>query len=183
MARSDMAQDNRIRALHRFSPTQKAVCIDSYIHWLQHGALFLDGDYQREYVWGATEQQEFLMTAVLGFPLGHIALAKKPDWGVVDGPYIEVVDGKQRITTLKLFITDKIPLMLHDGPVLWSELTRGEQLAFGRASLPAIELGNATRREIVEYFARVNFAGVAQSPEHKEHINSLLKSLSAEAVQ
>lgn len=178
MASSDNAQENRIRALHRFSCTTKPICIESYIHWLQHGALFLDGDYQRDYVWGAAEQQAFLMAAIQGFPLGHVALAKKADWGVVDGPYIEVVDGKQRITTLRLFITNAIPLMLQDGPVMWSELTRGEQLAFGHTSLPAIELGNATRREIVEYFARVNFAGVAQSMEHKEHIHSLLKSLS-----
>jgi len=71
-----------------------------------------------------------------------------------------------------------IPLKLPVGTIMWSELTRGEQLAFGHASLPAIELGNTTRREIEEYFARVNFAGVAQSMEHKEHIHSLLKSLS-----
>lgn len=40
---------------------------------------------------------------------------------------------------------------------------------FGRASLPAIELGNATRRDIVEYFVRVNFTGVAQSTDHRKH--------------
>ncbi|ENH3412308.1 DUF262 domain-containing protein [Escherichia coli] len=177
MVITESIPENRIRALHRFSPTQKAVCIDSYIHWLQHGALFLEGDYQRDYVWGEKEQQDFLMTAILGFPLGHIALAKKANWGNVDGPYIEVVDGKQRITTLQLFITDKISLMLPDGPVKWSELTRGEQLSFGRASLPAIELGNATRHDIVEYFVRVNFTGVAQSTDHRKHVMDLLESL------
>lgn len=150
---------NRIRALQRFNPLVKTITIESYIYWLQHGVLFFDADYQREYVWQEEEQQAFLRTAVSGFPLGHVALAKRPDWGTVDGPYIEVVDGKQRLTTIWLFITDEIPLILPEGPMLWSQLTRGEQLAFGSASLPAVELNNASRAQLLEFFYTTSFLG------------------------
>ncbi len=164
---------NRIRALQRFNPVVKTITIESYIYWLRHGALFFDGDYQREYVWKEKEQQAFLRTAVSGFPLGHVALAKRPDWGTVDGPYIEVVDGKQRLTTIWLFITDQIPLILPEGPVLWSQLSREEQLAFCSASLPAVELNNASRAQLLEFFYTTNFSGIAQSEEHKARILQL----------
>ena len=164
---------NWIQALERFDPVVKPITIESYISWLQHGVLFFDADYQREYVWQEEEQQAFLRTAVSGFPLGHVALAKRPDWGTVDGPYIEVVDGKQRLTTIWLFITDEIPLILPEGPMLWSQLTRGEQLAFGSASLPAVELNNASRAQLLEFFYTTNFSGVAQSEAHKAHVLQL----------
>ena len=64
---------NRIGALQRFNPMVKSITIESYISWLRHGALFFDGDYQREYVWKEKEQQAFLRTAVSGF-VSHIGI-------------------------------------------------------------------------------------------------------------
>lgn len=157
---------NWIQALERFDPVVKPITIESYINWLRHGALFLDADYQREYVWHEEQQQAFLRKAVSGYLLGHVVLAKRPDSGTFDGPYIEVVNGKQPLTTIWLFITDQIPLIRPEGPVLWSQLGHAEQLAFASASLPTVELNNASRAQLIEFFYTTNISGAAQREEH-----------------
>ncbi|HDL7425711.1 TPA: DUF262 domain-containing protein [Yersinia enterocolitica] len=166
---------NRIRAMQQFRTGTSAYCVDNYIHWLQRGAMFFDADYQREYVWGGSEQQAFLKAVVSGFPLGNVAIAKTADWCEKEGPFLEVVDGKQRLTTLKLFITNVIPFVIDGIPVYWSELSRPEQLAFGKTSLPAVILNNASRDDMLNYFIVVNFTGVPQSEEHKLHVLKLVE--------
>ena len=168
---------NRIRSLRLFSVGTGEYCIGSYVYWLRTGALFFDADYQREYVWGEEEQQAFMNTIVSGFPLGHVALAKSPDWCEKEGPFLEVVDGKQRLTTLKLFITNEIPFYIDGIPVYWRELSRPEQKKNKKASLPAVTLDDATRSDLLNYFIAVNFTGVAQSEKHKQHVLTLMKSV------
>ncbi|HHQ6598096.1 TPA: DUF262 domain-containing protein [Serratia fonticola] len=164
---------NRIRSLRQFNAGTGEYSIDSYIHWLKNGAMFFDADYQREYVWGEEQQQAFLHAIVSGFPLGHVAIAKTVDWCEKEGPFLEVVDGKQRLTTLKLFITNVIPFVIDGVPVYWRELSRPEQLAFGKTGLPAVILDDASRDDLLNYFIAVNFTGVPQSEEHKRHVLKL----------
>ncbi|EGV4406626.1 DUF262 domain-containing protein, partial [Salmonella enterica] len=139
-----------------------------------------DANYQREYVWGHEEQQSFLNVVISGFPIGSVALAKAPDWYSRELPYIEVVDGKQRLTTLKKFITNEIPIILADGSLYWRDMTRAEQLAFGRRSLPAIVLDEVTYKDRLAYFMAVNFTGVPQSEEHKRHVMQLMEMETAQ---
>lgn len=161
---------NRIRAAEVFRARAGEYPIDMYIDWIRRGALNFDADYQREYVWGEEEQQTFLRVLISGFPLGNVALAKAPDWDVIDGPYIEVVDGKQRLTTLKKFVNNEIPIVLNGQDVYWFEFTRAEQLSFGRPTLTAIILDEATPQHRLEYFIAVNFTGVPQSDEHRQKV-------------
>lgn len=105
-----------------------------------------------------------------------MALAKAPDWCSRELPYIEVVDGKQRLTTLKKFITNEIPIILADGPLYWRDMTRAEQLGFGRRPLPAVVLDEVTYKDRLAYFMVVNFTGVPQSEEHKRHVMQLMET-------
>ena len=167
---------NRIRKAQVFDVRTAEYPVDMYLRWLTEGELDFDADYQRSYVWGKQEQQVFLNVLVSGFPIGTVALAKAPDWYTRNPPYIEVVDGKQRLTTLKMLITNEIPIILPDGPLYWRDMTRAEQLAFGRRPLPAIVLDEASYKDRLAYFMAVNFTGVPQSEEHKAHVQQLLEA-------
>ncbi|CAM6506191.1 TPA: DUF262 domain-containing protein [Klebsiella quasipneumoniae subsp. similipneumoniae] len=158
---------NRIRQAEVFRARTGEYPIDMYIQWIKSGALDFGAEYQRDYVWGHQEQQTFLRVLISGFPIGSVALAKAPNWDICDGPYIEVVDGKQRLTTLKLFINNEIPIVIGEEEIYWSELTRSEQLAFGRPTLSAAILDDATEKDRIAYFVAVNFTGVPQSEEHR----------------
>lgn len=169
---------NRIRQLQTFNVVPSQHCVESHICWLEQGAYYFEASYQRPYVWKSKQQQQFLKTLVSGFPLGSVAVAKHDDWSRKNGPWLEVVDGKQRLTTLDLFIKDEIPFILPSNEKLfWSEMARGEQLAFGRPFLPTITLEKATEDVILEYFIAVNFSGVPQSNAHKQKILKMREEL------
>ncbi len=164
---------NRIRQAEVFRARTGEYPIDMYIQWIKSGALNFGAEYQRDYVWGHQEQQTFLRVLISGFPIGSVALAKASDWDTCDGPYIEVVDGKQRLTTLKLFINNGIPIVIGGEEIYWSEFTRSEQLAFGRPTLSAVILDDATEKDRIAYFVAVNFTGVPQSEEHRQKVMKL----------
>ncbi|MCF6686851.1 DUF262 domain-containing protein [Raoultella ornithinolytica] len=164
---------NRIRQAEVFRARTGEYPIDMYIQWIKSGALNFGAEYQRDYVWGHQEQQTFLRVLISGFPIGSVALAKAPDWDTCDGPYIEVVDGKQRLTTLKLFINNEIPIVICGDEIYWSEFTRSEQLAFSRPTLSAVILDDATEKDRIAYFVAVNFTGVPQSEEHRQKVLKL----------
>lgn len=167
---------NRIREAEIFRARTGEYPIDMYINWIRRGALNFCAEYQRDYVWGIGEQQAFLRALVSGFPIGSVALAKAPDWDVCDGHYIEVVDGKQRLTTLKMFIDNEIPMVINGEEIYWFEFTRAEQLSFGRPTLSAVILDDATVRDRIAYFVAVNFTGVPQSEEHRLQVLKLQES-------
>ncbi|MBJ9640742.1 DUF262 domain-containing protein [Citrobacter sp. FDAARGOS_156] len=167
---------NRIREAEVFRARTGEYPIDMYIDWIRRGVLNFGSEYQREYIWGEEEQQTFLRVLISGFPIGSVALAKAPDWDTSDGPYIEVVDGKQRLTTLKMFINNKIPIVIGDEEIFWFEFSRAEQLSFGRPTLTAVILDDATTKDRIEYFIAVNFTGVPQSEEHKRHVMQLMEA-------
>ncbi|HBU8850481.1 DUF262 domain-containing protein [Citrobacter sedlakii] len=167
---------NRIREAQVFDARTGEYPVDMYLRWITGGELDFDAEYQRGYVWGHEEQQDFLKVVVSGFPVGTVALAKAPDWCTREPPYIEVVDGKQRLTTLKKLITNEIPIILPEGPLYWRDMTRAEQLAFGHRQLPAVVLDEVSYKDRLAYFMAVNFTGVPQSKEHKKHVQQLLES-------
>jgi Uncharacterized conserved protein len=164
---------NRIREAEVFRARTGEYPIEMYIDWIRRGALNFGAEYQREYVWGHDEQQTFLRVLISGFPIGSVALAKAPDWGDCDGPYIEVVDGKQRLTTLKMFINNEIPIVIDGLEIYWFELSRAEQLCFGRPVLSAVILDDATEKDRIDYFVAVNFTGVPQSEAHRQQVLKL----------
>ena len=73
----------------------------------QDNDYLLNPEYQREYVWATKEQQELLFSISHGLPLGSIAIITKRI--VNNEPYIEIVDGKQRLTTIWKYFNNEFP--------------------------------------------------------------------------
>ena len=70
----------------------------------KNGSLKLDADFQRSDVWSAKQKSELIESIFMGLPL-PIFYFKLSD----DADYV-VVDGRQRLTTLFEFMTDKFTL-------------------------------------------------------------------------
>ena len=147
-----------------------AYTIDTWISFFERKKLDLNAEYQREYVWKEKQQQEFLNAIVKGMPLSAISAAK--DEGVFQ---YEIVDGKQRLTTLQLFVTDQITIELEDEKVFFSQLSPAEQNSFLNFSLPMILLQKADRQTRIQYFININFGGVPQSEDHHQKVRNLLE--------
>jgi len=155
--------------------------VGSIYHWLQGDALDFDAPYQRGYVWTQKEQDEYLVTLLAGYPTGVICLAEVKEnmsdpEDFKEFRWIEVVDGKQRLTTLKLFFEGKIGLPLSNGErVFYPDFTPSESRGFRNVGINLLRMDNASERDKLNFFYRVNFMGVPQSAEHRAKVEGMMK--------
>jgi hypothetical protein len=115
--------------------------------------------YQRELVWTAEKQSKFVESVFMGLPIPFVFF-----WQDEDGR-MEIVDGSQRIRTIRDFMVDKITLRdLQTIPAAnglrYSDFPDSRQLMFAERSLRVIILDNSTDALTrTEMFARINTGG------------------------
>jgi hypothetical protein len=139
----------------RYNAYTRPWTVGSVLHMLGDGQLILDAPYQRGHVW-SQEQQERLIDSLasgLGIPPIYI---RELDAG--EQAWIEVIDGKQRITALQAFVRGEFAYKGH----LYPDLPRSQQRFFEAIGFGALSLKEITDEEAWEVFRRVNFCGVPQ---------------------
>jgi hypothetical protein len=155
------------------------------IHQLQQDDITYDLPYQRGDVW-AYEQRIMLIYSILsGTPVPALILNERPDhmWFALDGsrlPVVAVIDGKQRMTAVRMFMEDNLPVPASwfpakyveategtaDGPyVRYSGLTRPAQRFFENTPCPVAEAHVQTVAEEAAIYLRVNGSGTPQTTE------------------
>lgn len=82
------------------------------------GILVTDPPFQRRTAWNAERQSLFIESLMLGLPIPPLVLAES----VAHPGQFYVLDGKQRLTTLKRFFLDDKPLRLKNLELLDSEV-------------------------------------------------------------
>lgn len=135
-----------------------------------------DTKYQRSYVWTQREQQNFFKSILSGYPVGHISLEEIPYHYGSEYTY-EVVDGKQRLTTLKMFFNGDIPIYIEGHKVFYQELSRQDQRKFKSHVIPAIIISRLdNEKDKLQFFYDINFSGVPQSEKHKIKIEEMISN-------
>ena len=115
--------------------------------------------YQRELVWTTAKQSKFIESVLMGLPIPFVFF-----WQDKDGR-MEIVDGSQRLRTIRDFMADKFKLRdLETIPAVnnfrFSDLPRSRQLKFAETPIRVIILDNATDAVTrTEMFARINTGG------------------------
>lgn len=115
--------------------------------------------YQREFIWTPTKQSKFIESVFMGLPIPFVFF-----WQDQDGR-MEIVDGSQRLRTIRDFMEDKITLKgLETIPAAnglrYSDLPRSRQLKVAETPIRVIILDNSTDAVTrTEMFARVNTGG------------------------
>ncbi|MDI6977181.1 DUF262 domain-containing protein [Serratia sp. Se-RSBMAAmG] len=164
--------ENRVKAARCFDTSSADLTVDSWISFIENDRLNLDAAYQRDYVWRHTEQNMFLLSVVRGAPLSAISVVKT--YNNRGNFILEVVDGKQRLTTLKKFLNNEIPVRLNQQDVYYRDFNSAERNSFSAVALPKIELRNATTADKLKFFLSINFTGVPQSEEHHKKVLTML---------
>jgi hypothetical protein len=161
------------------SPTART--IKGQFDLLMSGDMTADTPYQRGAVW--TEEQRILLikSIIAGTPIPALIIADRsssPTWTVED-PYYAVIDGKQRLLTLKAWFTNTIAVPASwftpedvgstidtdDGPyVTYEGLSVVRRRWFNNiATIPVVECTAKSVQEEAEIYLRVNGAGTAQT--------------------
>lgn len=144
--------------------------------------VFVNGEkqyYQRPLVWGLKDKQLLIESIYNGVDCGKI-LVRNRGWKELEKlqkeshelSWKDVVDGKQRLSTVKEFIDggfcDIQGNYYEDLSDSAQRRLTSHQL-FSYSELPE----NTPDSEVLKQFLRLNFAGLPQSKEHLEFIKSL----------
>ena len=137
---------------------------------------------QRPYVWEDFQKREYIMSILLEKPLDDMVIVKRlSDYTLDRSNEINVViDGKQRLMTIKKFLLNEFPIIINGREVYWKDFDSESRLFFkNRAnymtatvycSYPNCEV---TDEMLVILFNYYNFSGTPQTEAHKRMLQSL----------
>lgn len=134
---------------------------------------------QRPYVWELPQQQEFIMSLLLGKPVDKFVFVQHEE---KDGTTTNlVIDGKQRLLTIKKFFADEFPVVC-DGKEYYHRDFSKEADNYLQRSLNWLTatiyyscwFDEYTEADLIKLFNYYNFTGTPQTAEHKAHLQSLL---------
>ena len=116
-------------------------------------------EYQREMIWDHAVQSRFIESVVIGLPIPFVFLWQD------DAGRMEIVDGSQRMRTLRHFMDNELrltnlELLPETNDFYYRDLSPARQRKFNARTLRGIVLENATTTATrTEMFARINTGG------------------------
>ena len=139
--------------------------IESALHkYFNEYSVNLNPYYQREIVWTKIQKDELLTSIFNNIDIGKFVFVYKKD--VEDYGY-DVLDGKQRLTTLIGFFTD---CFKYKGKY-FSELSFLDKYKFKSHPISVGEVREEmSEKDILEYFLKLNTSG---TPMDKKHLNKI----------
>jgi uncharacterized protein with ParB-like and HNH nuclease domain len=122
---------------------------------IESDKLILRPDFQRKFVWTHDHQEEFIDTILHGYPFPEIYVCQ----GTIDIKKLRttqhVIDGQQRLTTIKIYIEGNHERELKKIPY-FNDLDEEEREAFLSYQMVVRDIGKVDEETIREVFRRIN---------------------------
>lgn len=183
-------KDRRVAAWHDIFPyrtieTKKAITpihnkfyfgqtfnqsIQGIIHSYYYFGIDLNPPYQRGNVWSLEDKVSLIDSIMNDIEIGRIVLMRR-EWSDERKYMYELIDGKQRLTTLIEFYEDRFE---YKG-LKFSQMHPSDQNHFENKQMAVIEAPELNEQEILEYFIRVNTSGRPVNPEHLDKVKNMIK--------
>ena len=146
--------------------------IDSLLSMVyQHGVDF-NVDYQRDHVWELKDKIDLIDSIFNNIDIGKFVFVQRP-YSDDRGKGLEILDGKQRLTTLCEFYEDRFN---YNG-FYFSELSQFDKNKFESHSIAYGYLENPNKRTIFETFIKLNTCGKPMASQHINKVKKLLNEL------
>lgn len=151
-----MSLSNKTPGLDASVPANNTKIIELY-NKLRSGQIKTNENYQRKLVWKQNHKFNFIETILNNYPFPEIYLAP----GSLDQENLvlidEIVDGQQRLTTVRNYIEGADVFAQTKTPIKkFSELTGEEKTSFLNYEVSVRYLKNATTEQVKEIFQRIN---------------------------
>jgi len=130
---------------------------------------------QRAHVWSLEQKRELIWSVLIDRHIPHCAIINIIDPDDRKGEIYQIIDGKQRLSTIFNFIDDKFTINIDDHVHFFSGLPEDYQRAINNKYFRYYIVHESfdkkvTDDEKIAWFKYINFAG---TPQDKEHIDGL----------
>ncbi len=141
--------------------------IESVIFKVLHFGVDFDPEYQRGLVWSMEDKTALLDSVFNNIDIGKFAFIHN---GYTTHYGYQILDGKQRLTTLVDFYLNKFP---YKGKY-YNELSAKDKRWFLNRQVAVGEMREATREQIIKYFIMLNTTGHVVDKEHLDQVAQLI---------
>ena len=147
--------------------------VDSLLHmvYASHAGVDFDVEYQREHVWDLEDKVALIDSIFNNVDIGKFVFVQLNKY--TEGKYLQVLDGKQRLTALCEFYEDRFP---YKG-VYFSQMSGGDKHTFRGHGVTYGFLENPDQRGIYETFIKMNTCGKPMDHKHINKVKKLLNDL------
>lgn len=136
----------------------------------------IDKNLQRPFCWNLEQKQELIFSVIKGIEISNIAvvITKRRE---TNSLLIEVIDGKQRISTLIAFCKGEFPITVNGKDYFFNDLDEKVQYIFNSFTFKSNRAYNnpetlITDADKLDWFEMINFAGVPQDAQHIKNLRS-----------
>lgn len=137
---------------------------------VRYDGLDLDPDFQRIHVWTPEQQTKYIEFILMDGYGGRNIYFNNPTW---QGSYSEktvLVDGKQRLQAVRLFLQDKVKAFNMVYSQFDGRLPMHCYFIFSMNTLK-------TRREVLEWYLAINTGGTPHTKEEIDRVKGLIKEI------
>ena len=135
--------------------------ISAIIHYYYSSGINMNPVYQREYVWDNNDKESLLESIFMNAEIGKVIFNRYSDYRYIQTGYsTEVVDGKQRISTIVDFFENRFS---YRGK-FYNDLSKKDRLTFLRTPLGVAILENVRYKDVLRTFIMVNRGGKEMDP-------------------
>ena len=149
-------------------------CIDSLIRKNYHFGIDFNPDYQRGYVWEQEDKELLLDSVFKNIDIGKFVFIRLSDseWMERNFGY-EILDGKQRLSTLIDFYENKIT---YKGKY-YNDLSGMDKAVFKNHMVSVAEVNETDKKTVLKYFLMLNRTGKAMDETHLKAVEDMLSEL------
>lgn len=161
-----------LRGTLRFNPQE----INSFVKFFKTEKIDWDvylpskgKNLQRDFVWSLDQKREIIWSILVKRNIPRMAIVN-----TIDQVY-QIIDGKQRLSSIFDFTEDKFTLLIEEVEYLFSELPSDYQVIILGYAFPYYIVNEESNDPItdedkIQWFKFINFAG---TPQDKKHMESL----------
>lgn len=146
--------------------------ISSLFHTVQHPGIDLDTDYQRGLVWTPDQEIDLITSIFKNIDIGKFTMIRRK-FSEENIHHYEILDGKQRLTTLCRFFEGRFKFRDRT----FQQLHIRDQNHFESYPISYAECDPITDEQKYRYFIKLNTTGQNIDPNHIEKVKKMLQNI------
>ena len=147
--------------------------ISSLISKVYYQGVDFTPEYQRDYVWSLEDKQYLIHSIFNKIDIGKFTFyirSYEEEKQIGDGNRCEIIDGKQRLSTLIEFYENRFQ---YNGKY-YTDLGNYDRHTFKGFQIAYSEAQNLTKQQRIKLFLKVNITGKVMDKEHLENVKKLI---------